>query len=1066
MPDRWEIHFKKTGSNKARRWHTSCSAFNQTLRIMKKTIITCLGVSVVVLTGIFYANRKHELPVNNPLAGAAPNSSGSLQSSPQLGSAIDSQASIVGNLPEPIPAQAPDPSSDSAAFVAPMAQTAGSSLQQVLIQPTSAASGSSAPRNEVVELLQTTDMTNPEARQNLVARMTQIEESRMDAVLEKAGQLGVPVRINEPGGKVSILHDFRGDQPLYRITNNKNAGISTGANLVQTTPYGLDGSGVKIGVWDAGSIRDTHLELKGRVSKKNPTTALDDHSTHVAGTIAATGVDASAKGMAPKSTVDSYDWDNDYAEMAASGAASADALASVSISNHSYGYGSTTSDMGRYEVEAQTVDALVWALPYYLPFWAAGNDQGYLNTWGGYQSITFNSLAKNIITIGAINDAVVAGVRSTAAGSMSTFSSWGPCDDGRIKPDLVANGVSVYSSTAGSDSAYDGTYSGTSMATPNAAGSAALLEQLYVNTFGQCPRASLLKALLIHTADDLGNPGPDYMFGWGLINVKAAADMILAQKASPSAPSIFENTLTSTQKSTTTTFTWDGVSPIRATLSWTDPAGTAESIADSRTPNLVHDLDLKITAPDGATDYWPYVMPFVGAWTSASMSAAATTGRNKVDNTEQVYIANPNRPGNYTITVSLEGQLTTNAQTYSLVVTGVSLITAPTPTPSPSPSPFPSPTPTNPSPTVNLSSPMSGTSMSLGARLTLAANASDLTSSGTRGVISRVEFYSGTTLLGIDTSAPYSIMWKPGMAGNYSITARATDNQGAVGTSASATVFVAAPLPVPRISSFSPTSGPVGTSIVINGTNLSAVTGVQCNGVNVPVWNPVSDTQISAIVPFGATTGPVRVSTSTASATSSSPFTVITSPASIVISQIYPGGGHWWSDFSNDYVELHNSGPTPVTLDGWSLQLSGDYSTKWAAIPLKGTIPAKGYYLVALAGSYYAYDLPTADAWGSYDLSAKQGKVALMRTTTALKVSSPLGLANLNDLVGYGNTNAYEGSYPAISPDRYFAIFRANAGDSDTNQNYYDFYWNYASPRNSATPITFRKKSLSPIHAF
>ena len=381
-------------------------------------------------------------------------------------------------------------------------------------------------------------MSNPEERANVVAQMTQMEETRMDAVLEKAGELGIPVRIDEVGGKVSILHDFRGDQPLYRVTNNKNAAISTAANLIQSAPYGLDGSGVKVGVWDAGSIRNTHRELTGRVTNKNVTTPLDDHATHVAGTIAATGVDANAKGMAPKSTVDSYDWDNDYAEMTASGAATANALSAVPLSNHSYGYGASTADMGRYETQAQTTDALAWSLPYYLPFWAAGNAQSSLTALGGFQSITFNSLAKNIVTVGAVNDAVVAGVRTPAAGSMSAFSSWGPCDDGRIKPDLVANGVSVYSTTAASDSAYNGSYSGTSMATPNAAGSAALIQQLYASTFGQRPRASLLKALLIHTADDLGNPGPDYKFGWGLINVKAAADIILAQKASPAVPKI------------------------------------------------------------------------------------------------------------------------------------------------------------------------------------------------------------------------------------------------------------------------------------------------------------------------------------------------------------------------------------------------------------------------------------------------------------------------------------------------------------------------------------------------
>jgi subtilisin family serine protease len=1027
---------------------------------MKKTIITCLGVSSIALIGIFYAdqasNVKNTSPVKRQTAEASdgiPSKSDSIvagTSVPHSGMAPAMASSGPIAPPSPLPARAPitppdtSPASDEATDVTEVAQNNNLPPQQGPNSSSAAARGPMSPTNLIVELLQSTDMSNPEERQKVVSRMTEIEESRMDAVLEKADQLGVPVRIDEIGGKVSILHDFRDDQPLYRTTNNKNAAISTGANLIQAAPYGLNGTGVKIGVWDGGSVRKTHRELTSRVTNINPTTPPIDHATHVAGTIAATGVDANAKGMAPKSTVDSFDWDNDYAEMSANGAATATALAAMSISNHSYGYNSATADMGRYENFARTNDAIAWSLPYYLPFWAAGNAQRILTAKGGFQSITFDSLAKNIVTVGAVNDAVVAGTRSPSAGSMSSFSSWGPCDDGRIKPDLVANGVSVYSTTAASDSSYN-SYSGTSMATPNAAGSAALIQQLYANTFGQRPRASLLKALLIHTADDLGNPGPDYKFGWGLINVKAAADIILEQKATPAVPRLSENTLTAAVKSITTTFTWDGVSPIRATLTWTDPAGAAQTETDSRTPNLVHDLDLKITGPDGATVYLPFIMPFVGSWTPAAMSAAATTGKNKTDNTEQIYISKPNRAGTYTVTVSMDGALTTNAQPYALVITGAAASTTPAPV--------------NPAPTISLTSPTNGTSITLGSQLTLTANASDRTSTDAAGVVSQVEFFSGSTSLGVDTTAPYSIAWTPAATGNYILTARATDSQGATGTSTSVTVAVVAPPPAPIISSFSPASGPVGTNVLINGTNLSAITGVQFNGVAASVWGIVSATQISATVPLGATTGPVKVSTATASSTSSAAFTVTTPSDRVVISQIYAGGGKSWSDFSNDYVELHNPGTTDVQLNGWSLQLATGSGRKWTVIALKGTIPAKGYYLIALAGGDYAYDLPKADASGSFDLAAKQGKVALMRTTTRLTIVSPIGMTTLNDFVGYGTANAYE-AYPAIAPERNYAIFRANEGATDTDNNKEDFDWSSAAPRNTATPVTLRQQQF------
>jgi len=156
-------------------------------------------------------------------------------------------------------------------------------------------------------------LSDPQIRAQVVAEMSRNEERRMDEVLEKAGRLGIPVRIDGPGGKVSILHSFRGDEPLYRTSMNKNAAISTAANLAQAAPYSLDGSGVKVGVWDGGSVRNTHRELTGRVTKRNTTAPVDDHATHVAGTIGAAGADAEARGMAPKANIDSYDWDNDYA---------------------------------------------------------------------------------------------------------------------------------------------------------------------------------------------------------------------------------------------------------------------------------------------------------------------------------------------------------------------------------------------------------------------------------------------------------------------------------------------------------------------------------------------------------------------------------------------------------------------------------------------------------------------------------------------------------------------------------------------------------------------------------
>jgi hypothetical protein len=717
------------------------------------------------------------------------------------------------------------------------------------------------PRRSISEILENADMSDPETRAAVVAFMSNREEVRYEAVLAKAELLGIPVRLDGPGHKVSILYDIRGEEPLYRTTLNANAAISTGANLIrQTAPYNLDGSGIKVGVWDGGSVRNTHQEFNTtRVVKKNSTVAVDDHATHVAGTIGASGFQASAKGMAPLVAIDSYDWNSDSAEMTAVGAATtSDSFATkIPLSNHSYGFNAVTADMGRYETECNTLDALALSLPYYLVFWAAGNEQDTLTALGGYQSITYNGLAKNVLTVGAGDDAVTSGVRDVTKGTLAYFSSMGPCDDGRIKPDLVANGVNVNSCISTSDTAYDATYSGTSMATPNAAGSATLLVQLYSREFSsQRMRSSMLKALLIHTADDVGRPGPDYQYGWGYLNVKAAADVILAHKASLAAPKMVDDSISNASKTKTYSYKWDGSSPLRATLCWTDPAGVAQTATDSRTPNLKHNLDLKITAPDGTTIYQPYTMPFVGTWTQASMTLNATKGKNNVDNVERVDVPTPTQTGTYIVTVSLDGTLTTSTQAFSLVVTGTSSVE------------------TNPPPVVNITTPTNGSTVLPISTISITATATDLAVGGQLGEVTKVEFYDGSTLLGEDTSAPYQFSWANMASGAHVITAKATDREGASTISSAVNVNVLIGTGAPTITSFSPNSGVAGDSVVISGDNLGAATAVQFGSLTA-TFTVNSPSQITAVVPANAVTAPITVSNIYGSVTSSANFSIL-----------------------------------------------------------------------------------------------------------------------------------------------------------------------------------------------
>lgn len=657
-----------------------------------------------------------------------------------------------------------------------MAASAAADASDATLAP---GSGFNPPAVPVAEILAGKDLSNPDERARVVAELTAREQERMGAVLAKASALGVPLRVDRPNGGIGVLHSFRGEEPVYRITFNANAAISSAANLIQPAPYNLSGAAMTVGVWDGGSVLDTHQEFGGRVTLKNPASAKDDHATHVAGTIIASGVQTNAKGMAPAGLVDSYDWTNDIAEMTAAGAATATNTAELPISNHSYGYGASTNDMGRYDSFSEELDSVGAALPFYLQFWAAGNAQDELTTRGGFQSITHGQLAKNIVTVGAVNDAVTAGLRVVSKGTMSSFSSWGPCDDGRIKPDVVANGVQVYSPIDTSNTSY-ATYNGTSMASPSAAGSALLLAELYRREFPATPnmRASLLKALLIHTADDAGNKGPDYKFGWGLINVKAAADLILSHKADPLVPRFYEGQVTVASNSQTHTFFWDGASPIRATLCWTDPAGAVQTAPDSRTPNLVHNLDLKITAPDGTTVYQPYIMPFVGTWTQASMNALATTGKNDVDNVEQVFLDDPDTLpwGTYTVTVSLDGALTTASQRYSLVVSGAG-------------------PPGNPPPFVRITAPLDGQRHLPGEPLNISVTATDRDENGDPGTIGLVELMTNGTKVADLPGPPYTYSLTPTNAAPLVLTARATDvdPDPKTGTSPAVTVDVSFP---------------------------------------------------------------------------------------------------------------------------------------------------------------------------------------------------------------------------------------------------------------------------------
>lgn len=177
--------------------------------------------------------------------------------------------------------------------------------------------------------------------------------------------------------------------------------------------------------------------------------------------------------------------------------------------------------------------------------------------------------------------------------------------------------------------------------------------------------------------------------------------------------------------------------------------------------------------------------------------------------------------------------------------------------------------------------------------------------------------------------------------------------------------------------------------------------------------------------------------------------------STVVVSQIFGGGGNTGAAYTHDFVELFNRGSSAVELSGWTLQYATAAGTSWQATPLAGSIPAGGYYLVQLAsGGTAGSPLPPADAVGTANAAAGNGKFALVRDAAALTCGASPGSCSANplveDLVGYGTATDYEGAAaPALSSTS--AGIRAAGGCSDTDSNAADFAAAAPSPRNSAS---------------
>jgi uncharacterized repeat protein (TIGR01451 family) len=461
-----------------------------------------------------------------------------------------------------------------------------------------------------------------------------------------------------------------------------NVRTNTQAELTQEPPYGLSGAGVTVGVWDIGLVDSSHADFAGRIliMDTNSTQGVQPHATHVAGIVGGSGsLSASLggypfqwRGLAPSARLISWDNVNEIAECNA-----AINSLGVTVSQNSWGvsingfYGNC-SVFGDYSYDAPSYDAVINGSLYggrMNVVFAAGNarnptqqgNPGYGCNLGPYGTVGPPATAKDAIAVGAIN---------SNDNSMTYFSSWGPVDDGRLKPDLVAPGARIGGENGVTSTLPGNTYgvlSGTSMAAPAVSGAIALLTEDYHRRFnGQNPLPALMKALLLHTAQDLNDgsatltPGPDFASGYGRLQVKAAVDQLesggeLVGRIGNSKTNFYRLPVAA------------GVTQVKITLAWDDAPG-----AENAAVALVNDLDLVVVDPSG-TRHYPWTLD------PANPQNAATRDReDHLNVVEQVQVdTNDIVPGDWTVEVVGHQVPAGPQQSYALVFTPATMAVPP-----------------------------------------------------------------------------------------------------------------------------------------------------------------------------------------------------------------------------------------------------------------------------------------------------------------------------------------------------------------------------------------------------
>ena len=436
-----------------------------------------------------------------------------------------------------------------------------------------------------------------------------------------ANQLDVILNVNQLDEITNLPYvQFIGAQPEPPVKETLDyRNTSSRANFLNTGYNGLNynATGVVIGTGESETF-GTEIDFRGRMIELSTSTSPGAHKIETTQNAGGAGnLNPANKNNAWGATLLSLDGSPDYSALYTSH--------NLRFTNHSYGY----SISGGYDSSARSHDLRIASLPNHMVSYSAGNS----GTEIGYAPYAFANWSnitgqvkqnKNQIAVGALSP----------DDKITSFSSRGPMYDGRIIPQLVIEGSE-----------------GTSFASPKAVGGFAIITQVYKDkNAGVEPKSSLLRAVIMNTADDLGNPGPDYIHGYGKPNLRRAYTIVNTNQIISSSVA---NGVTNAHNITIPA----NAKQVRVMIVWPDVAAAVNA-----NPAIVNNLNLTLQSPS-LTVFNPWVLDNTA--NVVNLSLPATRGVDNLNTIEQVTVDNPDSG---TWTVNVNGfNVPSGPQTYFLV---------------------------------------------------------------------------------------------------------------------------------------------------------------------------------------------------------------------------------------------------------------------------------------------------------------------------------------------------------------------------------------------------------------